>query len=91
MSAMDNSVVYGGGAAGQSTPWDVSAGRYSSSVVVAPDLAENNKKSTEKNTKSVTKSSIIELANNSDYSIETIAKEAKRLNEREGEVFISLH
>ena len=37
------------------------------------------------------KSSIIELANNTDFSVETIAKEAKRINEREGEVFISLH
>lgn len=36
--------------------------------------------------------SIIELANNADYSIATIAKEANRIKEREeGEVFISLH
>ncbi|MBO7131857.1 PrgI family protein [Candidatus Saccharibacteria bacterium] len=36
--------------------------------------------------------SIIELANNPDYSVATIAKEAKRIKERdEGEVFISLH
>ena len=36
--------------------------------------------------------SIIELANNSDYSVATIAKEAKRIKERdEGEIFISLH
>ena len=39
-----------------------------------------------------TKPSIIELANNSDFSVATIAKEAKRIKERdEGEVFISLH
>ena len=38
------------------------------------------------------KPSIIELANNEDYSVATIAKEANRLKERdEGEVFISLH
>ena len=38
------------------------------------------------------KPSIMELANNSDFSVETIAKEAKRIKERdEGEVFISLH
>ena len=38
------------------------------------------------------KPAIIELANNSDFSVETIAKEAKRLNRKDdGEVFISLH
>ncbi|MDO4746974.1 MAG: PrgI family protein [Candidatus Saccharibacteria bacterium] len=38
------------------------------------------------------KSSIIELANNPDYSVATIAKEAERINKKdEGEVFISLH
>ena len=38
------------------------------------------------------KPSIIELANNSDFSVATIAKEANRIKERdEGEVFISLH
>ena len=36
--------------------------------------------------------SIMELANNSDFSIATIAKEANRINRKEkGEVFISLH
>ena len=35
---------------------------------------------------------IINLANNSDFSIETIAKQAKRINEKnDGEVYISLH
>lgn len=35
---------------------------------------------------------IMELANNTDYSVATIAKEANRIKEREeGEVFISLH
>jgi hypothetical protein len=33
-----------------------------------------------------------ELANNSDFTVATIAKEANRIKERdEGEVFISLH
>ncbi len=49
----------------------------------------------EKSTKNETKSaspSIIELANNPEYSVATIAKEANRIKEREeGEVFISLH
>ena len=49
----------------------------------------------EKSAKSETKPaspSIIELANNPDYSVATIAKEANRIKEREeGEVFISLH
>ena len=47
----------------------------------------------EKKTKQImAKPSIIELANNPDYSVATISKEAKRLKERdEGEVFISLH
>ena len=36
--------------------------------------------------------SIMELANNPDYSVATIAKEANRINRKEeGEVFISLH
>lgn len=47
----------------------------------------NEKKATE-----VAKPSIIELANNTDFSVATIAKEANRIKERdEGEVFISLH
>ena len=38
------------------------------------------------------KPSIIELANNDAFSVETIAKEANRINRKdEGEVFISLH
>ena len=38
--------------------------------------------------------SIIELANNKDFSVATIAKEANRINEKEkgkGEIFVSLH
>ena len=38
------------------------------------------------------KSSIIDLANNTDYTVATISKEANRIKERdEGEVFVSLH
>ena len=38
------------------------------------------------------KPSIIELANNADFSIATIAKEANRMKEKEeNEVYISLH
>ena len=48
--------------------------------------------SEEKNEQKPLKSSIIELANNPDYSVATIAKEAERINKKdEGEVFISLH
>ena len=49
-------------------------------------------KSTEKVEKTAPKPSIIELANNTDFSVATIAKEANRINRKdEGEVFISLH
>ena len=75
-----------------------------SSVVVQPGLppvekqsqqAEPVEKPVEKPEKVepiVAKPSIIELANNPDFSVATIAKEANRLKERdEQEVFISLH
>ena len=75
--------------------------KFNSPVVVMPDLkttAQNIKKTntkvqpTKKNKQILAKPSIIELANNPDYSIATISKEANRLKERdEGEVFISLH
>ena len=74
---------------------------FDSSVVVAPGsevVTEAVEKTNlvekpEKKTKQImAKPSIIELANNPDYSVATISKEAKRLKERdEGEVFISLH
>ena len=75
---------------------------FSSSVVVTPgvpiqtDPVEKSnqvkKESDEKTEKSLPKASIIELANNPDFSIATIAKEANRINgKEEGEVFISLH
>jgi len=63
-------------------------------VVVTPG-APVVEKPVEKSNKVETKPtnpSIMELANNTDYSVATIAKEANRIKEREeGEVFISLH
>ena len=77
---------------------------FDSKVVVMPGSAveleqkeESNivKKATEpvkKGGQMMVKPSIIELANNPDFSIATISKEANRIKERdEGEVFISLH
>ena len=75
---------------------------FGSSVVVAPNapmetepVEKSNqvkKESDKKSEKSLPKASIIELANNPDFSIATIAKEANRINgKEEGEVFISLH
>ena len=52
----------------------------------------NHEKMAEKNEHISPKPSIIELANNPDFSVATIAKEANRINGKgEGEVFISLH
>lgn len=54
-----------------------------SSVVIQPD---------ENAVKKQPKPSIMELANNSDFSVATIAKEANRIKRKEdGEIFISLH
>ena len=77
---------------------------FSSSVVVLPnaEIEEEHREATNtvrkeeekpKNSGQITaKPSIIELANNPDFSVATISKEANRLKERdEGEVFISLH
>ena len=51
-----------------------------------------NRESAEKAPIIPPKPSIIELANNDAFSVETIAKEANRINRKdEGEVFISLH
>lgn len=75
--------------------------KFNSPVVVMPDSKTTVQKAEKTNTKVqptknnkqiLAKPSIIELANNPDYSIATISKEANRLKERdEGEVFISLH
>ena len=76
---------------------------FSSSVVVLPNTevkAEEREKTNmvkkeekPKNSGQIlAKPSIIELANNPDFSVATISKEANRLKERdEGEHFISLH
>ena len=88
---------------GSSTTTDslVSGPNFESSAVVMPGSEvkeEPMEKSNvvpekpDKNVQKVENSSIIELANNPDYTIATISKEAKRIKERdEGEVFISLH
>ena len=72
---------------------------FSSAVVVKPDfmveeeaVEKKHKKNSEKAETASANPSIMELANNSDYSVATIAKEANRIKEREeGEVLISLH
>ena len=65
-------------------------------VPVEKELVEKSnrvgQKSNEKVKTTAPKPSIIELANNTDFSVATIAKEANRINRKdEGEVFISLH
>ncbi|MBR3115767.1 PrgI family protein [Candidatus Saccharibacteria bacterium] len=51
-----------------------------------------NVMSQEKTGQMMAKPSIIDLANNTDYTVATISKEANRIKERdEGEVFVSLH
>lgn len=67
---------------------------FMSPAVVKPTLpiSEKNEKTTDKVKTKVTNPSIMELANNTEYSVATIEKEANRIKERdEGEVFISLH
>lgn len=68
---------------------------FGSESVVTPDSSSVDKpveKTAEKTETESPKPSIIELANNTDFSVATIAKEANRIKERdEGEVFISLH
>lgn len=83
----------------QNSPWSIGSQIYKSAAIVTPGAGpeasnspkDDSAKKSENNIPNPPKPSIIELANNTDYSIETIAKEAKRINEREGEVFISLH
>ena len=69
-----------------------------SDVIVKPGLeepAESKTSQTQNPPKSPTKpvnNSIIELANNPDFSVATIAKEANRINNKgKGEIFVSLH
>ena len=66
-------------------------------AVVKSGVVENTKSENEEKTENsetvAPKPSIIELANNDDFSVATIAKEANRIKqkEEEGEIFISLH
>ena len=75
---------------------------FSSPTIIMPNSPVQEKpvekpnrveqKAVEKVNTTPPKPSIIELANNDVFSVETIAKQAKRVKERdEGEVFISLH
>ena len=72
---------------------------FDSTTVIMPDASDAVEKSNQFMQKSEKKEattnpkpSIIELANNTDFSVATIAKEANRINGKdEGEVFISLH
>ena len=74
---------------------------FASSVVVVPgsevkaepvEKSNQVRKDEERGRQIKAKPSIIELANNPDFTVATISKEANRLKERdEGEVFISLH
>lgn len=72
----------------------------SSSAVVAPSMPvvpvekpmQTVNNSVEKNETKAVNHSIMELANNSDFSVATIEKEANRIKRKDGgEVFISLH
>ena len=70
----------------------------SSPVVIMPDTSvvkkteEAKAEPKQKDSTIPPKPSIIELANNPDFTVATIAKEANRINRKdEGEVFISLH
>ena len=82
--------------------WGNGGPNFDSAAVVVPgspveeEAVEKSNKvyanSAEKVEKTPPKPSIIELANNPDFSVATIAKEANRINRKEnGEVFISLH
>ena len=70
---------------------------YDSPAVIMPEVpareeAVENQAASNKTPQSNSKPSIMELANNPDFSVATIAKEANRINGKEdGEVFISLH
>jgi hypothetical protein len=72
---------------------------YGSPTIVMPGapikntpVEKSNVVYPKKTEKTQAKPSIMELANNPDFSVATIAKEANRINRKEdGEVFISLH
>ena len=63
-----------------------------SDVVVKPESEESEKPAKKAPTNPVN-DSIMELANNPDFSVATIAKEANRINNKKGkgEIFVSLH
>lgn len=62
------------------------------SEAAEPEITEKTEEVKENDATNPPSHSIMELANNPDFSVSTIEKEAKRLKEREeGEVFISLH
>lgn len=64
---------------------------FDSDVVVQPDLTTPETENANEKLEKTSESSIMNLANNPDFSVATIAKEAKRIKERnKGEVFISL-
>ena len=57
-----------------------------------PEPRPTEKPEAKKVTTEAPKPSIMELANNPDFTVATIAKEANRLDKKEeGEVFVSLH
>ena len=58
---------------------------------LAPPTQPSVEKPEQKPAPTKVNSSIIELANNPDFSVATIAKEANRIRKEDGEVFISLH
>ena len=66
-----------------------------SPVVVRPEIQQPATLADQQKNMSAkpAKGDMIKLANNADYSVATIAKEAKKINERkdDGEVFVSLH
>ena len=65
--------------------------RVSEESIEEKNDVENDNKD-ENDSQNLPKPSIMELANNSDYSVATIAKEAERINKKdEEEVFVSLH
>jgi hypothetical protein len=72
----------------------VSLSGITSDTIVRPGLEQQEQPKAEaaKSEDSKPKPRMVELANNSDFSVATIAKQANRLKRKEdGEVFISLH
>ncbi len=80
-------------------PIDVKPESVPNPVVVTPVIptepvekpVENTPKAPQTPPQTPINNSIIELANNPDFSVQTIAKQANRIRKDQGEVFISLH